>query len=394
MKITKTLAALCVLGAGLMAITSCKDSSGDMAVTGAVSGVPAKYALEVTVDATGDEIKVGKKAISDSNEGTEVEIVENTVEGKTTPAGHETEQQQCGKRAFKEISSGLNNNCGFRTNIVLDTTKGTWLNSETSRKANVGMLFDFKQYNGKFDFFYISFVPQFSGSSVTGVTCYFERYSEVKKYGKGIYTRHPEASCLGKNFIPTDSAGTWDNTLYPPSADKSYPVPLVSGSDYYVEDGKIIIGLNVKQYTPGIYTIETGKILYDVGGEPKTFTPKDFKQSWKTKFASGSVIAEGGDNEIGSSIVGYSNWSHVDSSTKDSNLIGGVMAYSFAPYGTKPVACFYTCSTSAEKTYTDNETSQVDYVGDWNVANELDTSDEKSTIIYEDGNVIHEYYQY
>ena len=181
MKITKTLAALCVLGAGLMAITSCKDSSGDMAVTGAVSGVPAKYALEVTVDATGDEIKVGKKAISDSNEGTEVEIVENTVEGKTTPAGHETEQQQCGKRAFKEISSGLNNNCGFRTNIVLDTTKGTWLNSETSRKANVGMLFDFKQYNGKFDFFYISFVPQFSGSSVTGVTCYFERYSEVKK---------------------------------------------------------------------------------------------------------------------------------------------------------------------------------------------------------------------
>ena len=389
MKLTKTLAALCVLGAGLLAFTACKDSSGDIDTSG------GKWALTMTIDSTGDEIKVGKKAITDSNEGTETEILENTDEGKTTVVGHEAEQQQCGKRAFKEISGGFNNNCGFRTNVVLDTTSGTWYNSVTDRKANAGILFDFYKYDNKFDFFYISFVPQFSGSSVTGVTCYFERYSGVKKYNAGIYTRHAAASCLGKNYVPTDSSGTWNSTLYNPEDGISWSKSLASGSDYRVEDGQIIIGVNVKQFTPGLYSVQIGKISYTLGDAAQTFSPAAFNKAWKTNFAVHTQMGVGGQTSTASTISGYGNWTHIDNDNKDTNLIGGVMVYGFAPYGTKPVATFFTCSTSAKKDYKDNADSQVDYVGDWNVANELDTGDGlKTSVVYEEGGVVHEYVEY
>ena len=96
MKITKTLAILCVVGAGLFAFASCKDNSGD----GDTSG--NKWAITMTVDATGDNIKVGDQAITDSNEMTMATIIADTDPSDTT-----LQLSNCGKRFFKERNALL-----------------------------------------------------------------------------------------------------------------------------------------------------------------------------------------------------------------------------------------------------------------------------------------------
>lgn len=93
-------------------------------------------------------------------------------------------------------------------------------------------------------------------------------------------------------------------------------------------------------------------------------------------------------------IKNYLNWTHVVKDDKDSNLKGGVLVYGFAPYGTKPVAAYYTCNTKLSSNTTDNTASQHDYVGDWNVANTLDADGVTDKIFYEEGNVVHEYIYY
>lgn len=405
MKITKTITALCVLGAALLAFAGCKDNSGDGDTAAAIAGIKAKHALSMTVDATTEEIKVGKKAINDSNEGTEVEILANTDEGKATSVGHEAEQQRCGKRFFKEISAGLNNTEGFRTNVVLNKAEGTWRNSDTGRTAGAGLLFDFNKYGDTYDFFFISFKPVFSadGSSITSVNAYFERYSGVKKYKAGIYTSHTAASALGSNYIQT-AVGTWNSTLFTPAQGRTWQANLTQGNGYTTDSlGNIIIGLDVKQLTDenGLYTVRIGNIVYTTAdGSAATFNPlvdptkNSFNMAWKTSFVANRTFGKGGERE-NSSIEGYANWTHVDKKNKSSNLKGAVLAYGFAPYGTKPVASFYTCGTPLSSGKTDNTSSAYDYVGDWNVANEIDAATgAKTTVVYEEGGVVHEYVEY
>ncbi len=383
MKLTKTLAALCVLGAGLLAFTACKDSSGDIDTSG------NKYALSMIVDGTSG-FAVGGKAIDDSNEGTEVEIVADTSSKATN------EISQCRKRAFKEISAGFNNTEGFRTNIVLDTVNGKWLNSDTGKTAGAGMLFDFNQQDDKtYDFFLLLFKPTFSGSEFTGVKCFFERYSGVKKYGEGVYSGSANAKALGSNYIPTNTTGSWNSTLFTPSDDKTWDKDLTRNSDYIVEDGKIIIGVDVKQLTKGVYTVRIGKISYTLDDQSQTFSPTGFNKAWKTNFTGGTTMGKGGETEDASSIEGYTKWTHVKKNDKTTNLKGGVLVYGFAPYGTIVSAGYYTCNTGLSSNTADNVDSRYDYVGDWNVANELDTGDGlKTSVVYEEGGVVHEYVEY
>ena len=142
MKLTKTLAALGILGAALLAFASCKDSSGEGKTTGYIPGVPAKYALQMTVDASEGNIKVGDDALVDSNADTTKKIIaDDATEGE-----EELKLSKTGKRFFKEISAGLNNTEGFRTNIFLNVKDGTWHNSTSKRTAGAGMLFDFNEY--------------------------------------------------------------------------------------------------------------------------------------------------------------------------------------------------------------------------------------------------------
>ncbi len=427
MKLTKTLAALGILGAALLAFASCKDTSGEGKTTGYVSGVPAKYALQMTVDATGNNIEVGKKAITDSNgdDNAVTEILADTDEGKTTTTGHEAERQRCGKRFFKEISAGLNNTEGFRTNIVLNVKDGTWRSSDTGRTAGAGMLFDFNEYkvgNDKtYDFFFLSFKPVFNdkGTAITDVTAYFERYSGVKKYKEGIYSSHAAASALGSNYIqetesyvdteegPADSSkdytlktvGKWLDTLYKPVAGATCKKKLTKDKDYYLDaDGNFIIGVDVKQITNGVYKVRIGKINYLVGDAAQEFSPSAFKQTWQTTFTGNTKMGEGGETSTKTGASGYIkdylNWTHVDKNDKDSNLKGGVLVYGFAPYGTKPVAVYYTCNTKLGSNTADSDTSRYDYVGDWNVANTLDADGVTDKIFYEEGNVVHEYIYY
>lgn len=400
MKMTKTIAALGILGAALLAFASCKDSSGDGNTTGVISGVPAKYALQMTVDATGNNIKVGDDALVDSNADTTKKIIADDATG----GEEELKLSKTGKRFFKEISAGLNNTEGFRTNIVLNVKDGTWTSATSGRKAGAGMLFDFNEYkvgNDKtYDFFFLSFQPTISNGAITGVTAYFERYSGVKKTKEGIYSGHKAAKALGSNYIPTDANGTWDESSYTPEQEKTWKATLAKGTDWYIDnDGNAIIGVDVKQLEKGVYTIRIGKITYDVGGTAQTFSPSAFKQTWKTTFADdGTRMGKGGETstKTGDSgyIKNYLNWTHVVKDDKDSNLKGGVLVYGFAPYGTKPIACYYTCNTKLSSNTTDNTTSQHDYVGDWNVANTLDADGVEDKIFYEEGNVVHEYIYY
>ncbi|MBQ3835505.1 MAG: hypothetical protein II814_00065, partial [Treponema sp.] len=405
--------------AALLAFASCKDSSGDGNTTGVVSGVPAKYALQMTVDATGNNIKVGDDALVDSNADTTKKIIaDDATEGET-----ELKLSKTGKRFFKEISAGLNNTEGFRTNIVLNVKDGTWTNSTSGRTAGAGMLFDFNEYkvgNDKtYDFFFLSFKPTISAGKIAGVTAYFERYSGVKKYKEGIYSGHTAASALGSNYIqetnsyvdnaegPADinkdytlkTVGKWLDTLYKPVAGATCRKVLANGTDWYNDaDGNAIIGVDVKQMTKGVYTIRIGKITYDVGGTAQTFSPSAFKQTWKTTFAGGTEMGEGGETSTKTGddgyIKSYANWTHVVKGDKNSNLKGGVLVYGFAPYGTKPVAAYYTCDTKLSSNKLDNTASQYDYVGDWNVANTLDADGVEDKIFYEEGNVVHEYIYY
>lgn len=408
MKLTKTLAALGILGAALLTFASCKDSSGNSTITAAPSapGVAKKWALTMTVDASEGTIKEGEKAITNANEMSTDTIVANTEAGKKTVAGHELEVQQCGKRAFKEFTGGFNNTEGFRTNVVLDMTNGTWINNDTKRVATAGILFDFYEYEKvsgtkTYDFFYISFKPVFNneGTALTGIKCYFERYSGVKKTNDGIYSRHADASALGSNYVQT-VVGTWKETLYAPSQNETFYKDLSEGSDYYKNaDGNIVIGVNAKQKTKGVYTINVGKISYTVNDAAQDFTPSVFKQSWRTTFTKGTEMGECGETsaKTGASgyIKGYENWTHVDKNDKDSNLKGGVLTYEFAPSGTKPVASFYTCDNKLGSNTTDNDDSRYDYVGDWKVPATLDERPGVTDkIFYEEGNVVHEYYYY
>ena len=403
MKMTKTIAALGILGAALLAFASCKDSSGDGNTTGFVPGVSKKWALEMTVDATGNEIKVGDDVITDSNETTKGKVVVDTEEGKSTVANHELERQRCGKRFFKEFTSGFNNNEGFRMNIVL-SKDGTWTNSDVTtnskpRTATAGVLFDFYEYekqagNKTYDFFFLAFKPTIETGKIKGITAYFERYSGVKKYSDGIYSSHANASALGSNFIQT-SVGTWAGTLYTASDGKTWSMTL-KDTDYKLDtDGNAIIGVDVKQLQNGLYTVSFGEIKYYVGSEEQGFSVTNFKQGWKTKFTPGQTIGKGGDPNGTSSISGYDNWTHISKTDKSTNLKGGVLTYAFAPYGTKPIVKYFICSTSKSSGSTDTQDSGVDYVGDWNVANELDTRPGvEDKIFYEEGNVVHEYIYY
>lgn len=428
---TKTFAALGILGAALFAFAACKDSSGDALITGApsASGVPTKYALQLTVDSTGNNIKVGDKAITDSNGGDDTTDITGTIiadDATGEGVDEKLKLSATGKRAFKEITGGLNNTEGFRTNIVLDLKNGTWKNG--TRTAGTGFLFDFNEYKDAqskkiYDFFFLSFKPVFDGANgaFSGVTCYFERYSGVKKYKEGIYSGHAAASALGDNYTQevqtkntsttdkSDSAnytlktvGTWYSDLYKPSAGATCLKSLTAGSDYVYDSTAqtVTIGVDVKQLTgeKGLYTVRIGKISYTVGdGTSETaqpFSQDAFKQSWHTTFAAGTTMGKGGDQGGTSSITGYNNWTHVVKDDNTSNLKGGVLVYGFAPYGTKPVACYYTCNTKLSSNTVDNTTSRYDFVGDWNRANELDASTGNNSVIYEEGNVIHEYYYY
>ncbi|MCR5047254.1 MAG: hypothetical protein K6A42_11820 [Treponema sp.] len=413
MKLTKTLAALCVMGGALLAFSACKDSSGDGNTSGAPSdsGVSRKYALQMTLDATGDNIKVGGKAINDSNGDSSAvsDIRTDTEEGKTDSSGeHASELQRCGKRYFEEISAGFNNTEGFRTNIVLDVKNGTWVNSGVTTNGNprtaiAGMLFDFNKYKDAqdkdiYDFFYLAFKPTIGANGITGVTAFFERYSGVKKTDKGIYTSDKAASALGSNYIPTDVNGTWDDTLYTPDQNKTWSKTLQNTDWYKDNDGNAIIGVDVKQIEKGVFTVRIGKISYTVGETAQPFTPSIFKQTWQTTFAGGTTMGKGGETstKTGDSgyIKDYLNWTHVEKNNKDSNLKGGVLVYGFAPYGTRPIACYYTCNTKLTSNTADNTTSRYDYVGDWNVANELDVDGVETKVFYEEGNVVHKYIYY
>ena len=415
---TKTFAALGILGAALFAFAACNDSSGDALITGApsASGVPTKYALQLTVDSTGSNIKVGDKAITDSNGGDDTTDTTGTIIADDATEGEaELKLSATGKRAFKEITAGLNNTEGFRTNIVLDLKNGTWKNG--SRTAGTGFLFDFNQYKDAqskkiYDFFFLSFKPVFGGENgaFSGVTCFFERYSGVKKYKEGIYSGHDAASALGDNYVPTDTNGTWDQTkIYTAADKKTWSKSLSSTNDYIYNSTEqtVTIGVDVKQQEKGVYTVRIGKIRYTVGdGTSETtqeFTPSAFKQSWHTYFTAGTTMGKGGETSTKTGDTGYIkngstnylNWTHVDKDNKDTNLKGGVLVYGFAPYGTKPVACYYTCNTQLSSGQTDDgNNTRYDFVGDWNRANELDTGAGNSSVIYEEGNVIHEYYYY
>ena len=80
-------------------------------------------------------------------------------------------------------------------------------------------------------------------------------------------------------------------------------------------------------------------------------------------------MGKGGDKAGTSSITSYENWTHVKKDDKTTNLKGGVMVYGFAPYGTKPVAGFYTCN---KKTGSDTlPEADTDFVGDWNRVNDV-----------------------
>lgn len=401
MKLTKTLAALGILGAALLAFASCKDSSGEGKITNIIPGVTKKWAQEMTVDATGDNIKKGDDAITDSNGTTTDKVVDDTTEGKTTITGHELERQNCGKRFFKEFTSGFNNNEGFRMNIVL-SKDGTWTNSDEDnpRTATAGVLFDFYEYekqagNKTYDFFFLAFKPTITAGKISGITAYFERYSGVKKYKEGIYSRHAAASALGKNYIPTNKDGAWDEHLYDPADNKTWS-KLLTNADYKLDaDGNAIIGVDVKQLQNGLYTVSFGNIKYYVGTEEQEFSVTNFKQSWKTKFTPGQTIGKGGDPAGVSSISGYDNWRHVKKDDKTTNLMGGVLTYAFAPYGTKPVVKYFICSTSKSSGSTDTQDSGVDYVGDWKVPATLDERPGVTDkIFYEEGNVVHEYIYY
>ncbi len=406
MKLTKTLAALGILGAALLAFASCKDSSGEGKITNIIPGVAKKWAQEMTVDATGDNIEVGKKAITDSNgDDTAVtEILADTDAGKTNPSGHEAERQRCGKRFFKEFTSGFNNNEGFRMNIVL-SKDGTWTNDgvttdDKPRTATAGVLFDFYEYekqagNKTYDFFFLAFKPTIADGKISSINAFFERYSGVKKYKEGIYTSDAAASALGSNYVPTDYAGAWDSKLYSASAGKTWKLPL-KNTDYKLDtDGNAIIGVDIKQLENGLYTVSFGTIKYYVGSEEQEFSVTNFKQGWKTKFTPGQTIGKGGDPNGTSSISGYDNWTHISKTDKSTNLKGGVLTYAFAPYGTKPVVKYFICSTSKSSGSTDTQDSEVDYVGDWKVPATLDERPGVTDkIFYEEGNVVHEYIYY
>ena len=386
MKLTKTLAALCAAGT-LLAFASCKDSSGDIDTSG------TKWALTATVDGTSG-IVAGADAIIDSSEGTTSKVVDNTDGGKTTSVGHELEIQQCGKRAFKEISGGLNNTEGFRTNIVLDLSAGKFFNSSTNRTGTAGMLFDFNKYSGVCDFFYLSFKPSISSNgSVTGVRAYFERYSGVKKVKDGIYSRHAAASALGSNYVQS-SDGTWYSDLYTPAQNKTWCKTLASDTDYVWDSTTqtITIGVDVKQETTGTYNVKIGKITYTLTDGSTQTGVANFNKAWTTAFAEGTSMGSGGDPNGNSSISSYANWTHV-SKNSSKNLTGGIMAYAFAPEGCITTAHFYTCSKKAASNATPE--ADTDYVNDWNIANEIDTREGvKDYIIYEEGGVEHEYIYY
>ncbi len=406
MKLTKTLAALGILGAALLAFASCKDSSGEGKITNIIPGVAKKWAQEMTVDATGDNIEVGKKAITDSNgdDNAVTEILADTEAGKTNPSGHEAERQRCGKRFFKEFTSGFNNNEGFRMNIVL-SKDGTWTNDGVTtdgkpRTATAGVLFDFYEYekqagNKTYDFFFLAFKPTIADGKISSINAFFERYSGVKKYKEGIYTSDAAASALGSNYVPTDYAGAWDSKSYSASAGKTWKLPL-KNTDYKLDnDGNAIIGVDVKQLQNGLYTVSFGNIKYYVGSEEQEFSVTNFKQGWNTKFTPGQTIGKGGDPAGVSSISGYDNWRHVNKDDKTTNLMGGVLTYAFAPYGTKPIVKYFICSTSKSSGSTDTQDSGVDYVGDWKVPATLDERPGVTDkIFYEEGNVVHEYIYY
>lgn len=398
MKITKTLALLCVLGAGLLAITSCKDVSGDGKTTGATEGVNEKWALQMTVDATGDQIKVGDKAITDANGGTDdTDTTGIIIADDDTTGDANLKLSQTGKRFYKEITPGFNNTEGFRTNIVLNVKDGIWQNANKTRTAGAGMLFDYNEYEKvagtkTYDFFFLSFKPEFSDAgAITKVKCYFERYSGVKKTKKGVYSGHAKAAAIGNNYIqetnkytttadtPIADAdytlktfGKWLQTLYEPAAEATCYKYLTKDTDYYLNtDGNAVIGVDVKQLEKGEYTVRIGKISYKVKDEATEFTPSNFKESWKTTFTAGTTMGKGGDKAGTSCITGYENWTHVKKDDKKTNLKGGVMVYGFAPYGTKPVASYYTCNTKLASDTADTEGSGTDFVGDWSRVNDV-----------------------
>ncbi len=384
MKITKTLAILCVVGAGLFAFASCKDNSGD----GDTSG--NKWAITMTVDATGDNIKVGDQAITDSNEMTMATIIADTDPSDTT-----LQLSNCGKRFFKEISAGLNNTEGFRTNIVMDLKNGIWTNKDSNRDAGAGMLFDFAEYEkeGKtktYDFFFLSFKPSYNNGTLDSskIQMNLERYTGVKKTKEGIYSRRKEAAALGKCYVQTaKKADTWTSDA---KFDNILIYELTDGFIYDSTAQTITIGVDVKQETLGTYKVQVGRITYTLKDASTTTSTTGFNKSWTTSF-SGTTYVNAGDPAGTSSITGYTNWTHV-SKDATKNLKGGVLVYGFAPYGTKPVATYFTCSAKA-KSNTVPEAA-TDYVGDWNVANTLDANGVKLTTVYEDGGVVHEYVEY
>lgn len=388
MKLTKTMAVLAIcIGAGLFALAGCKDNSGD----GDTSG--NKHAITMTVDATGDNIKVGGQAITDSSEMTTATIIADTDTSDTT-----LQLSNCGKRFFKEISGGLNNTEGFRTNIVLNLKDGKWYNSSSGRNAGAGMIFDFAEYekDGKtktYDFFFLSFKPLFNKTSgnldTSKIQMNFERYTGVKKTKEGIYSRKTEAASLGKCYVQkTQSGDVWSDEA---TFENIQTYNLASGFLYDATAQTITIGVDVKQETVGAYKVQVGTITYTLTDGSTSTSVVDFKKNWKTSFK-GTKYAEVGDPAGTSSITGYTNWTHV-SKDATKNLKGGVMVYGFAPYGTKPVATYYTCTTKAASNTT--PAADTDYVGDWNRVNELDTrSGVKDFTVYEEGGVIHEYVEY
>lgn len=412
MKFTQKLAILSIFTAATL--FSCKESGNTTPIIPVPGNdsVPPKYALKMTIDATDKNIKADGKAIIDSNGGDEKTdstgtIVANTEEGKTTAEGHELEVQQCGKRLFKNITLGLSGNEGFRTNIVLNAKDGGWLNSDTKRVAEAGIIFDLNVYKDAdkkniYDFFLLKFQPEITDGNFSGITCFFERYSGVKKYKSGIYSGHAKAESLGNKYIQDVDAsnvlktpGTWLSTLYTPVDKKTCKKALAKGSDYYLDDnGNAVIGVDVKQSPKGVYNVKIGKISYKVGEAAKAFDMKAFRQSWTTSFVENSVMGIGGETKTKTGDAGYiatyNNWTHAKKDDKDSNLKGAALAYGFAPQGTKPVVSYYTCST---KTKSNEEAkANTDFVGEWNVANDIEILDNaQDTVLYEDGNVIHEY---
>ncbi len=378
MKMTKFFA-LAGTAALLFGMAGCKTESGTE--YGNTSG--KKYALTMTVDykKNKDGSAYSKYDASESKN-----IVDVVTDSKT-----QVKIEDTGVRFFKDFSSGVDNNMGFRTNIVINTKESNLTNSDKNRYATFGIFWDKNDYKGSddkkvYDFFGLIINPKKK-------MAYLDRYYGVKTTKDGVYCS--DVGSIGNSYCPTDAtATTWkpckDNDDGTGSSGNSaYSVDI---TDALVEDekaGTITIGVDVHQLTAGQYTVKIGKIAYNTG---------NFDDATSTTFTVSNLLGVCGDPAGTSDITGYEHWTHYEK--KDENLLeGGACVYGFVPYGCKLVATYNTLNSKAanattaaiKKDGTSIAGKDADWVYDWNIAPDADTSSTKTS--YAEG-YQHDYVEY